>query len=47
MCGFSSNIVKREDQVLIDCRNLNSGQYLCKISLGKKTLGTGRFIIAK
>jgi len=40
-------IVKPQDQLLIDCRNLNYGSYICKITCGKKTLGSGKFIIAK
>jgi len=40
-------IVKHQDQLLIDCRQLHSGSYICKMSCGKKTLGLGKFIIAK
>lgn len=40
-------ITKMEDQFLIDCRKLNSGSYICKMSSGKKTLGLGKFVIAK
>ncbi len=40
-------IVKHQDQILIDCRQLNSGSYCCKMTSGKKTLGLGKFIIAK
>jgi hypothetical protein len=39
-------IVKPQDQLLIDCRLLNSGNYICKIALGKKTLATGKFILS-
>ncbi len=41
------NIVKPQDQLLIDCRKLNSGSYICKMACGKKTLGLGKFIISK
>lgn len=40
-------IGKHQDQILIDCRQLNSGSYICKMTSGKKTLGLGKFIIAK
>jgi hypothetical protein len=40
-------IVKPQDQLLINCRNLNSGSYICKMACGKKTLGLGKFIISK
>ncbi len=41
------NISKHQDQILIDCRQLNSGSYICKMTCGKKTLGIGKFIVAK
>lgn len=40
-------IVKLQGQVLIDCHNLNSGSYICKISSGKRTIGSGKFVITK
>jgi hypothetical protein len=40
-------IVKLQGQVLIDCHNLISGSYICKISSGKKTFGSGKFVITK
>jgi ABC-type sugar transport system ATPase subunit len=40
-------IVKSQGQVLINCHNLNSGSYICKISSGKKTFGFGKFVITK
>gem|GEM_PF-3469568 len=41
------NIKKLQDQILIDCRNLISGIYLCKMTRGKETLGSGKFVISK
>ncbi len=40
-------ISKLKDQMLIDCRNLNSGSYICKVNIGRKTVGLGKFIIIR
>jgi hypothetical protein len=40
-------IFKSHDQVLINCNNLSSGSYICKIIYGKKILGSGKFVIVK
>jgi hypothetical protein len=40
-------ITKLQDQLLIDCRHFSSGSYICKIAFGRKTLATGKFILAK
>jgi hypothetical protein len=40
-------IIKSHDQVLIDCHNLSSGSYICRIICGKKILGSGKFVIVK
>jgi hypothetical protein len=44
---FQRKITKTQDQLLIDCRNLSAGTYLCKMNDGKKTVGSGQFVIAK
>jgi hypothetical protein len=38
---------KKQDQLLIDGRNLSAGSYLCRISKGKRTLGYAKFVIVK
>ena len=38
---------KVQNQVLIDCSSLKSGVYLCRITLGKKTAGIGKFTIVR
>jgi len=41
------NIVKPQDQLLINCHELSSGSYICKLACGKNVLGVGKFILAK
>jgi hypothetical protein len=46
------SILKKElkrssDQVVVDCRNLSAGSYLCRINKGKRTLGSAKFVIVK
>ncbi len=41
------NMTSLHDQILIDCRNIKSGIYLCKMTHGRQTLGSGKFVISK
>ena len=42
-----NELKKLQDQLLIDCRNLSAGSYLCRINKGKRTLGSAKFVIVK
>lgn len=45
---FEERILERSsDQLLVDCQSLKTGTYLCKMTSGKRIIGTGKFVIAK
>ncbi len=44
---YERKVTKSQDQILIDCRNLSSGLYLCRMNDGKEKRDSVKFVIVK
>ncbi len=40
-------LLKSKDQMLIDCSYLKPGTYLCKLTNGRRIIGTGKFTVVR
>jgi hypothetical protein len=44
---LQKELKRSKDELLVDCRNLSAGSYLCRINKGKRTLCSAKFVIIK